>query len=132
MRLAGQWSNGWHYVEMRYVSWSSGQSRAFVFTLDALLSFSIVIGFTSVLFLALNQDENLNRECLYALAQDVMEVCSEKADFSEGCFDVLNATAFVHYALFKNGAKEFGEDGAAQITIARHYPIGGLELRVWS
>ena len=116
---------------MKHVCWRFGQDRGYVFTLDAVLSLVIVIGFGSILVNFLDQGDNLNSECLYQLAQDAMEVCSKKADFSEDCFNVLSEASGAHYSLYKNGRKAFGEDGKADVTITRAY-IDRIELRVWA
>jgi hypothetical protein len=91
----------------------------------------IVIGFGSVLVTFLDQEDNLNSECLYQLAQDAMEVCSKKADFSEDCFNILNEASGAHYSLHKNGHRLFGEEGKADVTITRDY-MDKIELRVWA
>lgn len=110
---------------------SLGRNRGFVFSLDAVLSFVIVIGFSGALFLFLDQNENLDSEYLYQISQDIMEVCSIKADFSQGCFDFLNKTG-AHYAFFVNGEKGFGENGTAEVTITRHYSRTEIKLRTWA
>ena len=109
----------------------SGPGRGFVFTIDALLSFIIAIGFSNVLVFFLDQDNSLAQEYLYQLSQDVMEVCSKKADFSNDCFGLLDSLG-VHYSFFRNGAKEFGDDGQAIVKITRHFSGSEIELRTWS
>lgn len=116
---------------MRCVCWRFERDRGYVFTLDAVLSLVIVIGFGSILVTFLDQGDNLNRECLYQLAQDAMEVCSKKADFSENCFDILSEVSGAHYSLYKNGRRLFGEEGKGDVTITRDY-IDKIELRVWT
>ncbi len=116
---------------MRRVCWRFGRDRGYIFTLDAVLSLVVVIGFGSALTMFLDQGDNLNRECLYQLAQDAMEVCSKKADFSEDCFSILNKASGAHYSLYKNGHRLFGEEGKADVTITRGY-IDRIELRVWA
>lgn len=116
---------------MRCVCWRFRRDRGYVFTLDAVLSLVIVIGFGSIATVFLDQGDNLNKECLYQLAQDAMEVCSKKADFSEGCFKILSEVSGAHYSLYKNDRKVFGEEGKADLTITRAY-IDGIELRVWA
>ena len=108
----------------------SGPGRGFVFTLDALLSLIIAIGFSNVLVLFLDQDESLSQEYLYQLSQDVMEVCSKKADFSNDCFGLLDSLG-VHYSFFRNGAREFGEIGTESVRITRHFSGSEIELRTW-
>jgi len=112
------------------VCWKYRLDRGYVFTLDAVLSLVIVIGFSGILVTFLDQEDNLNSECLYQLAQDAMEVCSKKADFSEDCFRVLGQASGAHYSLYKNGHRLFGEEGKADATITRDY-IDRIELRVW-
>jgi len=108
----------------------SQPSRGFVFTVDALLSFIIAIGLSSVLMLFLDQNESLSQEYLYQLSQDMMEVCSKKADFSKSCFGLLSELG-LHYSFSRNGAKEFGEDGTAIVRITRHFSGNEIELRTW-
>ena len=115
---------------MKHVCWRFRPGKGYVFTLDAVLALVIVIGFGSALTMFLDQEDNLNRECLYQLAQDAMEVCSKKADFSENCFKVLSGASRAHYSLYKNGHRLFGEDGKADLTITRDY-ADKIELRVW-
>ncbi len=111
--------------------WRYRRDKGYLFTLDAVLSLVIVIGFGSILVSFLDQGDNLNRECLYQLAQDAMEVCSKKADFSEGCFSILNEVSGAHYSLYKNGHRIFGEEGKADLIITRDY-IDRIELRAWA
>jgi len=106
-------------------------SRGFVFTVDALLSFIIAIGLSSVLILFLDRNQSLSQEYLYQLSQDMMEVCSKKADFSKGCFRLLDELG-LHYSFFRNGVKEFGEDGTAVVRITRHLSGSEIELRTWA
>jgi hypothetical protein len=108
----------------------SGPDRGFVFTIDALLSFIIAIGLSNALILFIDQDQSLSQEYLYQLSQDVMEVCSKQADFSSDCFGLLDNLG-VHYSFFRNGAKEYGEDGTASVRIARHFSDDEIELRTW-
>jgi len=119
------------YAEARCACLRSGLNRGFVFTIDALLSFIIAIGFSNVLVFFLDQDNSLAQEYLYQLSQDVMEVCSKKADFSNDCFGLLDSLG-VHYSFFRNGAKEFGDDGQAIVKITRHFSGSEIELRTWS
>jgi len=107
----------------------SARNRGFIFTIDALLAFFIVIGLNSALLFYLDQGENLNHECLYQLAQDTMEICS-MTELSEKCFSILE-TEGLHYSLFIDGKKKFGEDGMAEVAITRRY-TSGVELQVWS
>lgn len=118
------------YAEARCACLRSGLNRGFVFTIDALLSFIIAIGLSNVLVLFLDQDNSLAQEYLYQLSQDVMEVCSKKADFSNDCFGLLDSLG-VHYSFFKNGAKEFGEIGTESVKITRHFSDDEIELRTW-
>lgn len=108
------------------------RSRAFIFTFDALLSFAIAISLSNALIFFLDQSDSLNREYLYQLSQDVMEVCSIKFDFSKECFGILDQTSKIHYSFFKNGVKEFGEDGKAEIVIKRRFSDNEIELRTWT
>ena len=119
------------YAEARCACLRSGPDRGFVFTIDALLSFIIAIGLSNVLVLFLDQDQSLTQEYLYQLSQDVMEVCSKQADFSNDCFGLLNEMG-LHYALFRNGAKESGEEGTASVRIPRHFSDDEIELRTWA
>lgn len=107
------------------------RDRGFIFTLDALLALMTVIGFSGALTMLLDQRIDLNRECLYQISQDAVEVCSKKADFSVACFDILKEVSGAHYSFFRNGYKEFGENGGAELTITRHYSGQEIELRVW-
>jgi len=99
--------------------------------MDAALSFLVAMGFSNALVLFLDQNENLTHEYLYQTSQDMMEVCSKKADFSEGCFGKLKEIG-IHYAVFRNGHKEFGEEGKAEITIKRRFSDTTIELRTWA
>lgn len=111
----------------------SASGRGFVYTLDALLSLGVALSMLSSLAL-LQREGAMNGIELRALAQDMMEVCSIKEDFSATCFTaVKQASPSLRYALYENGIRIHGDAGEGDyVSIKRRYPLQGLELRLWA
>ena len=112
---------------------SCASGKGFVYTLDALLSLGVALSMLSSLAL-LQQENAMNNIVLRTLAQDIMEVCSIKEDFSYACFsEIRKASPSLRYALYENGVRAHGDAGGRDyVSIRRRYPLQSLELRVWA
>lgn len=91
----------------------------------------IILGYAALLMTHTGPSWGLDKECLYMVSQDIMEVCSKKEDFSKDCFDNLKKIGKINYAFFENGRLLFGQTGGADINITRRYSDIEIELRTW-
>ncbi len=111
----------------------SASGKGFVYTLDALLSLGVALSMLSSLAI-IQREDAMNEIVLRSLAQDIMEVCSIREDFSYACFsEIRMASPSLRYALYENGVWAHGDAGGkSYVSIKRRYPMQILELRVWA
>lgn len=119
------------YATVKLVSCAS--NKGFVYTLDALLSLGVALSMLSSLAI-IQREDAMHGIALRGLAQDIMEVCSIREDFSYACFsEIRMASPSLRYSLYENGIKAHGDAGEKDyVSVKRRYPLQSLELRLWA